>query len=111
MILDRYRMDGKVAVITGAGRGIGAATAVGLAQAGADVVIAKRSAKFNSAFTKSGLTPDAGGTYFFPRVGYLAATARATSRTARHREIVRVRRRESGRRGPMQCPTPPRPIR
>ena len=36
--------------------------------AGADVVIAKRSAKFNSAFTKSGLTPDAGGTYFFPRV-------------------------------------------
>jgi 2-(1,2-epoxy-1,2-dihydrophenyl)acetyl-CoA isomerase len=36
--------------------------------AGADVVIAKRSAKFNAAFTKSGLTPDAGGTYFFPRV-------------------------------------------
>ena len=36
--------------------------------AGADVVIAKRSAKFNPAFTKWGLTPDAGGTYFFPRV-------------------------------------------
>jgi 2-(1,2-epoxy-1,2-dihydrophenyl)acetyl-CoA isomerase len=36
--------------------------------AGADVVIARRSAKFNSAFTRSGLTPDAGGTYFFPRV-------------------------------------------
>jgi 2-(1,2-epoxy-1,2-dihydrophenyl)acetyl-CoA isomerase len=36
--------------------------------AGADVVIAKKSAKFNSAFTRSGLTPDAGGTYFFPRV-------------------------------------------
>ncbi len=36
--------------------------------AGADVVIAKRSAKFNAAFTKWGLTPDAGGTYFFPRV-------------------------------------------
>jgi 2-(1,2-epoxy-1,2-dihydrophenyl)acetyl-CoA isomerase len=36
--------------------------------AGADVVIAKRSAKFNPAFTKTGLTPDAGGTYFFPRV-------------------------------------------
>ncbi len=35
---------------------------------GADVVIAKRSAKFNPAFTKTGLTPDAGGTYFFPRV-------------------------------------------
>lgn len=36
--------------------------------AGADVVIAARSAKFNPAFTRSGLTPDAGGTYFFPRV-------------------------------------------
>jgi 2-(1,2-epoxy-1,2-dihydrophenyl)acetyl-CoA isomerase len=36
--------------------------------AGCDVVIAKRSAKFNPAFTKTGLTPDAGGTYFFPRV-------------------------------------------
>lgn len=36
--------------------------------AGADVVISKKSAKFNPAFTKSGLTPDAGGTYFFPRV-------------------------------------------
>lgn len=35
---------------------------------GADVVIAKKSAKFNVAFTRSGLTPDAGGTYFFPRV-------------------------------------------
>ena len=29
--------------------------------AGADVVIAKKSAKFNAAFTRSGLTPDAGG--------------------------------------------------
>lgn len=35
---------------------------------GADVVIAGRSAKFNPAFTRSGLTPDAGGTYFFPRI-------------------------------------------
>jgi 7-alpha-hydroxysteroid dehydrogenase len=42
MILDRFHMDGKVAIVTGAGRGIGAATAVGLAQAGADVVIAAR---------------------------------------------------------------------
>jgi len=35
MILDRFRVDGKVAVVTGAGRGIGAATAVALAEAGA----------------------------------------------------------------------------
>jgi 7-alpha-hydroxysteroid dehydrogenase len=42
MILDRFRLSDQVAVITGAGRGIGAATAVALAEAGADVVIASR---------------------------------------------------------------------
>lgn len=41
-ILDRFRVDGQVAVVTGAGRGIGAATAVALAEAGADVVISAR---------------------------------------------------------------------
>ncbi|HEX5407095.1 MAG TPA: SDR family oxidoreductase [Pseudonocardiaceae bacterium] len=44
MILDRFRLTDKVAVVTGGGRGIGAATAVGLAEAGADVVIASRTA-------------------------------------------------------------------
>jgi 7-alpha-hydroxysteroid dehydrogenase len=44
VILDRFRVDGQVAVVTGAGRGIGAATAVALAQAGADVVISARHA-------------------------------------------------------------------
>ncbi|NKQ56587.1 SDR family oxidoreductase [Amycolatopsis sp. K13G38] len=42
MILERFRLAGKVAVITGSGRGIGAAAAVGLAEAGADVVISSR---------------------------------------------------------------------
>jgi 7-alpha-hydroxysteroid dehydrogenase len=42
MILDRFQVTGKAAVITGAGRGIGAATAVALAEAGADVVISSR---------------------------------------------------------------------
>jgi 7-alpha-hydroxysteroid dehydrogenase len=44
VILDRFRVTDQVAVVTGAGRGIGAATAVALAEAGADVVIAARTA-------------------------------------------------------------------
>ncbi|MDW3220093.1 MAG: SDR family oxidoreductase [Acidimicrobiales bacterium] len=42
MGLDQFRLDGKVAVVTGAGRGIGAATATLMAEAGADVVIGAR---------------------------------------------------------------------
>ncbi|MFD6455981.1 MULTISPECIES: SDR family oxidoreductase [unclassified Nocardia] len=42
MILDAFRLDGRVAIVTGAGRGIGAATALALAEAGADVAIAAR---------------------------------------------------------------------
>lgn len=42
MILDRFRLTDQVAVVTGAGRGIGAATAVALAEAGADVVLSSR---------------------------------------------------------------------
>lgn len=43
MILDLFRVPGQVAIVTGAGRGIGAATAIALAEAGADVVISARS--------------------------------------------------------------------
>jgi 7-alpha-hydroxysteroid dehydrogenase len=42
MILDRFRLTDRVAVVTGAGRGIGAATALALAEAGCDVVISAR---------------------------------------------------------------------
>jgi NAD(P)-dependent dehydrogenase (short-subunit alcohol dehydrogenase family) len=43
-VLDRFRLDDKVAVITGASSGLGAAFAVGLAEAGADIVVAARRA-------------------------------------------------------------------
>ena len=37
-----FRLDDRVAIVTGAGRGIGAATAAALAEAGADVVLSAR---------------------------------------------------------------------
>jgi 2-dehydro-3-deoxy-D-gluconate 5-dehydrogenase len=39
MILDKFQLHGKRAIITGAGRGLGQAAAVGLAEAGADVAL------------------------------------------------------------------------
>ena len=45
MILDRFRLTDKAAIVTASGKGIGAASAVALAEAGADVVIAARTAE------------------------------------------------------------------
>ncbi len=42
MILDKMRLNGKVAVVTGASRGLGRAMALGLAEAGADVAVVSR---------------------------------------------------------------------
>ncbi len=42
MLLDRFRLDGKVAIVTGAGRGIGQGCALALAEQGAAVVVAAR---------------------------------------------------------------------
>jgi len=42
MLLERFSLTDKVAIVTGAGRGIGAACALGFAEVGADVVIAAR---------------------------------------------------------------------
>jgi 7-alpha-hydroxysteroid dehydrogenase len=42
VLLDRFRLDGRAAVVTGAGRGIGAGAARALAEAGADVALTAR---------------------------------------------------------------------
>ena len=41
-VLDKLRLEGKVAIVTGAGRGLGRAMAVALADAGADIVATAR---------------------------------------------------------------------
>ena len=41
-VLDRFRLDNKVAIVTGASSGLGVGFAVALAEAGADVALAAR---------------------------------------------------------------------
>jgi NAD(P)-dependent dehydrogenase (short-subunit alcohol dehydrogenase family) len=43
-VLDRFRLDGKVAIVTGASAGLGVAFARGLAEAGADIAVGARRA-------------------------------------------------------------------
>lgn len=42
-VLDLFKLEGHVAVVTGAGKGIGKGIAIALAEAGADIVLASRS--------------------------------------------------------------------
>lgn len=62
-----------IAAVNGAAAGAGANLALA-----ADVVIATQSAVFLQAFTRIGLLPDAGGTYWLPRLmGYARAMGQA----------------------------------
>ena len=62
-----------IAAVNGAAAGAGASLALA-----ADVVIATESAVFVQAFTRIGLIPDAGGTYFLPRQIGIARAMGAT---------------------------------
>jgi NAD(P)-dependent dehydrogenase (short-subunit alcohol dehydrogenase family) len=51
-VLDAFRLDGQVAVVTGANRGIGRAIAVALAEAGADLALLARRSESCAALTE-----------------------------------------------------------
>lgn len=60
-----------VAAVNGVAAGAGANIAIAC-----DIVVASRSASFTQAFSKIGLIPDSGGTYFLPRLtGWQRASA------------------------------------
>ncbi len=52
MILDQFSLAGKVAIVTGASRGLGAGMAEGLAEAGADVLVVASSDRINETAAK-----------------------------------------------------------
>lgn len=72
-IIERIRVIEKPVVI--AVNGVAAGAGANIALAG-DIVVAKESASFIQAFSKIGLIPDSGGTFFLPRlVGFQKASA------------------------------------
>ena len=44
-VLEKFKLNNLVAVVTGAGKGIGRGIAISLAEAGADIVVASRNKK------------------------------------------------------------------
>ena len=52
MILEKFNLTGRVAIVTGASRGLGAGMAIGLAEAGADLVVVASSARLQETVDK-----------------------------------------------------------
>ncbi len=52
MILEKFNLTGRVAIVTGASRGLGAGMALGLAEAGADLVVVASSARLQETVDK-----------------------------------------------------------
>jgi 2-dehydro-3-deoxy-D-gluconate 5-dehydrogenase len=52
MILDKFNLSGRVAIVTGASRGLGAGMAIGLAEAGADLVVVASSDRLQETVDK-----------------------------------------------------------
>ena len=81
-LLERFRLDGRVAVVTGSGQGIGRAIAWGLADAGCDVVVNAR--------RRGDLEETA--------AGVVDARPAAVDRRRRHPRLLRGAGRPHGRR-------------
>ncbi|NOZ27694.1 MAG: 2-dehydro-3-deoxy-D-gluconate 5-dehydrogenase KduD [Chloroflexi bacterium] len=69
MILDLFRLDGKVAMVTGPGTGLGQAIALGLAEAGADIV-----GVYRESFRETQQMVEALGRRFLPMQADLSRT-------------------------------------
>ncbi|MBM3743156.1 MAG: glucose 1-dehydrogenase [Actinobacteria bacterium] len=63
-VLDRFRLDGKVAVVTGASSGLGVAFAKALAEAGADLILGARR---EERLTTTGKLVEAAGRKYFAK--------------------------------------------
>ena len=81
-LLDKFRLDGQVALITGAGKGIGAAIARAFAEAGADVVLGAR--------TEADLQQVAADVEAFDAADSLPGAVKPVARAGYHREYDQV---------------------